>query len=453
MIKDWLGWVSTGLIGIGVMLLLGAGVMLYSRPGEISIPEVVPKKVSLPKNPFRQSDEAYEAIGDPFPKLSFVPLSMQLPDLRQQLVYYGKNERPDASEEGVDLHIGIARTREVESIALGEKLYLKYDGKKYIFSPKNAETLLWVEVAPKGKDVQVRIAMRGPEGEVVSEPRERAQFSLRPKPPLRAGRSQWKLGDSRVDGTLLARQRGRWYGEDLFMQQHGGDEYAAVAAKQRVDFGEKADRYVVFIGEESALIWKGDRWVEAPPSNETVEFPLLALKRIDGRVMNFELWDIGGKQKIPLNLIKSTEAWMPKNVLRNFKFMGSRTRSQFVFEIDGERMLLSPQDWVLQTSDGWKKMTTPEEIDEYVDGKLSGVLFIFNGLDRTRRQQTLTGTLYNKSRSAARDVELSVQQGSTTFDLKEELKESNKRERPARAPVRERDEEDDEDDDDALDEE
>lgn len=456
MMRDWLGWMSTGLIGIGVVLLLGAGVMLYSRSGEILVPEVVPKGISLPKNPFRQPEAAYEAIGDPFPKLSFVPLSMQLPDLKKELVYYGKNERPDAPEEGVDLHLGIARGRVVESIAPGKRLYLQYDGKQYLFSPKNAETSLWVEVIPKGKNVEVQVAMRGPEGEVVTEPKERAQFSLRPKPPTRSGRSQWELGGSRVDGTLLARQRGRWYGEDLFMQQHGGEEYAAIAEKQRIDFGEKADRYAVFVGPESALIWKGERWEEAAPGKETETYPLLEMKRVDGRVMNFELWDVGGKQKVPLNLIKSTEAWMPKNILRNFKFMGSRTRSQFVFEIDGERTLLSPQDWLVMTDDGWKKITTPEEVDDYVAGKLAGVLLIFHGLDRTRSQQTLTGTLYNKSRSAARDVEMNIQQGGTTFDLKEEAKESNKRERPARAVVRDAEDEDDVDEDDndnTLDEE
>ncbi|MCP5507977.1 MAG: hypothetical protein H7A37_06730 [Chlamydiales bacterium] len=49
-----------------------------------------------------------------------------------------------------------------------------------------------------------------------------------------------ELGKWRVDGTLLARQRARWYGPDMFLKRHGGDEFKDVSGKRRIDFGEKA---------------------------------------------------------------------------------------------------------------------------------------------------------------------------------------------------------------------
>jgi len=62
--------------------------------------------------------------------------------------------------------------------------------------------------------------------------------------------------------------------------------------------------------------------------------PLLVVKKVDERLMTFEVWDSEGKTKIALNLLKSSEPPPPVQLLQSFKFVSSRTRSQFVFEIN-----------------------------------------------------------------------------------------------------------------------
>jgi hypothetical protein len=89
--------------------------------------------------------------------------------------------------------------------------------------------------------------------------------------------------------------------------------------------------------------------------------------------------------------------------------MGARTRSQYVFEIDNERMLLRPQDWLLLTEGGWKKLSTPKEIDDYVERRVTGTLFVFDSIGKKDEKQVIKGTVYNPMRTESYPVELATQ--------------------------------------------
>jgi hypothetical protein len=138
------------------------------------------------------------------------------------------------------------------------------------------------------------------------------------------------------------------------------------------------------------------------------------IKKIEERLMNMELWDPEGKGKVSLNLLKSSEPQAPVNIQQKFKFVGARTRSQFVFEIDGDRLLLSPHDWLLLTKDGWIKLQTPEEIDAYVERKTPGPLFVFDSVEKRDDHLLLLGTLFNTSRTDMQPIEIPLQQNSPT---------------------------------------
>jgi hypothetical protein len=83
-----------------------------------------------------------------------------------------------------------------------------------------------------------------------------------------------------------------------------------------------------------------------------------------------------------------------------------------VFEINKERVLLSPHDWMLLTKEGWIKLTTPQEIDDYVDRKLTGPLFVFDAVESREGKQYLVGTIYNASRTDMQPIEIPLQQTS-----------------------------------------
>ncbi len=422
MSRKWFFRVDVILAGFAGILLMATISIALSRPSEIPVIAVKAQQKTLPKGAFVFSKKAYDAIAEDLLYLKFSPPTMQLPNLRTLLIYFGPNGRPDASKDAVSLHFGIGDAKSQASIAPDEPLYLLYDRQqnppRYVFSPNNTPTSLWIYAQPKGNDATIHVMMKNENGEKVQEPADNAEFSLQQKEFHRyAGGSgnNWELGKWRVDGTLLSRQHARWYGPDRFLEKHGGEEYNQFVNKQRIDFGEGDEVYSIYVGPDDALVWDQDHWKIAKAGKETQGHPLMQLKKIDERLLSFVLWDADGKNRLNLNLLKSNEQWIPKNLQQDFKFLAARTRSQYVFEINKERMLLQPKDWLLLTDNGWKKLSTEQDIDDYVDRKVTGPLFVFDGIVKKDDKQMLVGTLFNASRTEMQPIELDLSQNNMTI--------------------------------------
>ena len=409
-------YLNASLLALCLLFSLSAAFLWLCRPNEI--PEAEPRVIqsALPKSAFSLPAEAYSNIGEPILSLQYHPPTFRLPDLKNILVYYGKNGRPDAISAQSLLHLSLFGGKESRSIAPGEKLYLVYNrkregaGPKYTFSPQNEETSLWLEINPLHQEAQITVHMLDAKGKEVMEPEQVRTFSLPEKEFSRNMTQNWEIGKWRVDATLLARQRARWFGPDRFLEEHGGEEYQEAIGRQRIDFGEGDELYSVFVKLNDCLIYDKDRWrLVGPNDHDTLKHPLLVVKKIDERLMQLDLWDVQGKGKIGLNLLKSSENFVQQNFDQIFKFLGARTRSQFVFEIDNERVLLRPKDWLLLTDEGWKKLSTVQEIDDYVSRKLVGTLFVFDEVFRKEDKQALRGTVYNQNRTESYPVELAMQ--------------------------------------------
>lgn len=425
--KKWLTYANMVIFGLIVLCLLGALVYVIRRPSKIEVNKDIAIKRTFPKGSFHQLQEAYDTIGNTIFRLKYSPMTMQLPDLRKHLIFYGKNDRPDAKNAQPFLHFAFVGNKTITPVSPEEKMYVMYDRTvtpaQYIFSPGNSETSLWIQATSHDREAHVKVSMKNDEGQVIQEPWSHAQFTVPQKEFVRTNTAPWEIGKWRIDGSLLARQKARWYGIDRFLENHGGKEYAKEIGKQRIDFGEGDSVYTVFIGPEDGLIWENDKWKTVKPGNDSLGFPLLVIKKIDDRLMQLELWDVDGQAKMTLNLLKSTEPWVPQNVLQNFKFMGSRTRSQFVFEVNKERLLLSPKDWLVLTANGWKKLNSPQDVDDYVDRKIVGILFVFDGIVKKGEQQYLMGTLYNASRSDSKPIEIPITPTPIGRRKPEELKD------------------------------
>jgi len=414
-LRQQLQWVNYILSGIAICLAFLALWHFFASPPKSRLDDIVIRSKGVPKNPFAGEPQDYDAIGEPFLALKFSPPTLELPNLLVHLTYNGTNRRPDADTDRTVLHFSLKGTPQPASVVPGEPLYLIYDAEhkppRYLFSPKNEETPLWISAEAKEGVAQVEVRMRNENGLVVTEPKEAASLRLEEKDFMGWKGGKWQLGALRVDGTLLARQRSRWYGEDLFLLEHGGEEFAHIKGRQRVDFGDDEGRYSVFLQEGDCLVWREEKWQSQPLGEQSRSAPLLCLKKVGDKILNFELWDIGGKRKVSLNLIKSSEVWMPQSLQQAFKFVGARTRSQTIVDVKGERVVLRPQDWLLLTDQGWKKLTKEKDIDDYVDRRISGALFIFNGIEKREDGQYLTGTLYNTTRTASYTVVLPAFQG------------------------------------------
>lgn len=430
MINQWLSWLNYALLSLALLLGTAGALLWVKRPHAIQATLVHSKNGQLPKSAFELPSEAYQNIGGDLLALQQHPPRLQLPDLKPQLIYYGKNGRPDAEANRTLLHFSLGNNKAIASVRPNEPLYLIYDktgqAGRYCFNPNNAKTSLWIDAEPIDHEVVVKVILENDQGERITEPDNHAQFRLPEKELIRHAGTTWEIGSFRVDGTLLARQKARWVGIDRFLEHHGGKEYQAIQGKHRIDFGEPDHFYSAFVKVGDCLIWDDHEWKVVSPGEESLRHPLLVVKKIEERLLSFELWDVEGKGKTLLNLLKSSEPWTMQNgqiLQQMFKFVGAKTRKQCVFEVNHERMTLSPSDWLLFTAKGWKKLDSLEEIDNYVQRKTTGTLFIFEGISR---KEIVKGTLYNPARTEFQSVELALQASniskpSSTHEGKEEV--------------------------------
>lgn len=455
MIKKWFLMINLGIGSIAATLLLISGFFLLISSEEVVVADLPENKRILPSNSFSMPKQACESIGTGCLDLKFVPMTMQLPDLRTHLTFQSRNGRPDAKIDRVLLHFAFNGNQTATPIVAGERRYVIYDRTKtpaqYLFSPDNVETALWIEPLLEGNETVVNVRMKGENGDILREPPAYAQFRLTEKEASRGAGKAWEIGKWRVDGSLLARQKASWKGQDLFLNRHGGEEFVSFLDKHRIDFTDEETSYSVYVGVADLLIWDNDQWETATAEKNTLDYPLLLVKKIDERLMNLELWDVGGKNKVILNLVKMNDAWAPDTLKQNFKCLGARTRSQYIFEINEERVLLSPQDWLLQTEEGWVKLSTPEEVDQYVERKKTGVLFVFDGVEKIESNQVLTGVMFNSSRTEMKEIEIPVKKkGSVSQAKNQNIKDDDYDEDFHELELSDDDDEDDEEGDETV---
>lgn len=439
-------WISYLNVVFVVAITAIAGAFFFLPTNEIFLPQpschLIEKK-ELPKSSFALTDEAYQEIGKgPF-TLQWVAPKMQLPDLRCELHFHGKNARPDVPLGKTCLYLTLKGSGETKSCLEKERIYLVYQGNLepcspspydfdgrhdfegrivpfstsrgiYAFSPDNQPTPLWLQAfAVNDHTIHIKINMLDETGAIVSNPANLHSFPLECL-DSRAQMSSWDLGGCRADTTLFVRQKARWIGPDRFLEMHGGDDFSFSSGKQRIDFFDGETPYSCFIELGDFLVWKNNRWEQSLESS-TLGLPLLAVKKMDDKVISFELWDPEGTGKIHLSLVRSKDHRGLPDLMNEFKFVGAKTWAQFIVESrNGVRLTLRPHDWLVLTQEGWKKLDSPELVDDFVDQKIIGPLFILDKLTKKNGRQILLGHLFNTSRTEVEEVELTAHSNSSS---------------------------------------
>ncbi len=416
----------TNLVLIALISLTGVliATALSNKSSLSEEKRVKPSEMPLPKSPFPQNEISFEQ--GPL-ALTWVSPKATLPDLHLELSYLGKNHRPDVAEGKSRFYICVGQKKEAVSAISGEKLYLKYlQSGSCVASDGNTQTPLWLEMHPMTADatgaeyLEVKAYLSDEEHHLITIPAAHHNFTLKmeeKKGPIGSQGNLWDIGGARVDGSLLIRQGARLTGKDLFLEMHGGELFKDVITRERLDFLAGGNPYYCFIKEGDFLIWKDKKWQRPSAEDKTEEFPLLAIKKLDDKATSIELWDIEGKNKLPLSLPRSKNYDPPIDLNQEFKLVGAKTWVECVVECRGKRFLLKEGDWMVLTSDGWHKISSEKEVDDYVDQKINGPLFILDKITKKNHRTILIGHLFSALRTTVIDVELANQDNILKAEL------------------------------------
>jgi len=412
----WLSYLNLTLVSLTGLTL---GAIFFLCPTEEMPARTItpPENKSFPKSSFTQPEEMYQAIGEDMFSLKWVSPKIQLPDLRRELIFYGKNDRPDTPPGERFFHIGLKESKQTQSVRMDEAVYLVYQQNSlpnvpkqtsrrqtsshtpiwgetssskrgsYFFSSNNQPTSLWFKLhaIDDQKRVQATVSMLDEEGNIIESPSDLKLFLLSAQPFAKSQIRGWKLNAYPVDTTLLVRQKARWIGSDCFLERHGGEEFAFALGRQRIDFLDKETPYSCFVRENDFLVWKEGQWRTPHKGEQTIGSSLMVVKKINEKIMSLEVWDPEGRGKTLLHLIRTQDHNALPDLTLEFKFIGAKTWAQFIVESrGGTRMTLKSNDWILLTQEGWKKIDSTEEIDDYVQQRLTGPLFILDKLAKKK---------------------------------------------------------------------
>ncbi len=402
-------WILISIIAfstIGTVWYMTASHEVAQSPVKIQT-----EKPHLPATFFTPKDKKHVPLDATSLRLEYKTPKMRLPDLRSFIFYYGHNLRPDAKDAD-DLFFSMAPISENNqpfSVHSKEKLYLVAQDnpqQPYAPSPGNKPTTLWIEPELRANSAYVQVRMKDEEGHLIQEPLDRANFTLTEKPPTASSKA-FMLDQFRADPTLFSRQKAKWHGPDLFLEDHGGEEFESNIGKQRIQFGEGEDVYSVYLDKGDFMVWKDGKWAVLEPGKPTTAYPLARVSKIEERTMGIELFDVSGRNKVNLTLLKMQEPKpVIKSLLQEFEFIGARTKIHSMFRVSDQREIVGPDDWFLLTQEGWKKLKTSKDIDAYVSGLTPGDLLVIDKIEKIQENQSLAATLYTRSRSGSERVNL-----------------------------------------------
>lgn len=395
----------SAVFGFLALLLIVATLYFYTLPGSSYEQPAIPQRSdTLPAHGFSGKVPQPE-LG--FMRLEYAPPQLRVPNLSSLLTFIGANQRPDTQTGVPTLFFTLGTSKEILQSKPGENVYLTVKNGSYVQSPRNEPTDLWFSARQQGGSAQVEVRVKNEEGVISQEPKSASKLSL-PEKPLVAQMSGWNVGKWRADSALLIRQGAKWYGRDLFLEKHGGEEYAAQSGKHRIQFGEEGDRYSIYLDPGEFVVYQGDKWTLPVPGSETSSLPLLKLLRADDKVLGFELFAPEGSQKILLNVVKAADPLPSHPVDQDFSFIGARTKTHFLYKVSGNREIVASGDWFVLGSQGWEKIKKVKDVEKYVSGGLPDAMLIIDGIIGEGDTRTLHGTLFSPQRSQLTEVNLSL---------------------------------------------
>lgn len=353
------------------------------------------------KNARTPSRFDYQLIGKGSLLLSPEIQSFPFPDLSGEILFLGKNTRPDATVYEAKLHIGLKGTDKSARINPGQTLYLAYEEEHLNFSRE--VTPLWIKsrLDENGEIwLQMGIQLNNDQGEKLLD--EEREFQIQQK---------WKTKEVEevVDPGLQmagnALKRGKWWGADKLFERYGGEEFQKLKGQERIELFSDKGKQILFINHGDTFIWKGSKW---RPSTETKGFPMGKVVAISPYRVEWQLWDKGGMESVLLTFNKEKPSVISFRIEDVFTKLRRRTSSCVSCRIDNRRAILKQGDWLVRTATGWHTIKDYYEIEALLNLDVQGDLFIFDGLEKKEGKEVFFGTLFNPMRTEEYLVRLPI---------------------------------------------
>ncbi|MCH9633235.1 MAG: hypothetical protein S4CHLAM6_15880 [Chlamydiae bacterium] len=213
------------------------------------------------------------------------------------------------------------------------------------------------------------------------------------------------IDNYKLDSYILVRQKVSWLGQDQFLKEYGGDDFLFAQESQRLDFLHQKPPYFIFAKQGDLFSWKDGRWYEA--GQDSQDYPLMQVGKIDGQVMNLSIWDTSGRHKEQIQLSRSQSGAKKQNIVP-LRYIGAKSAQKWLVKSNKERFVIEPGDWMVHLGYKWEKMDSLGSINRYINNLNIGELFVIKDLIEKDGKKLLVGELFNAARTEKIDYQIDL---------------------------------------------
>lgn len=345
-----------------------------------------------------------DEIGKGVLSLNPMKKSSLVPDLSREILVLARSSRPDCDAKEGAILLSTKSSSEQRIVTLGEQIFLachknKDEEPTYTFSDK--KTALWIKPVLGGQeDIYLEVGQFSPskQGEGFFE--EVGQVLVQ-----QVKSSTFK--EKHESAFLSSIRQAKWWGSDCLFKQYGGQEYREMMQKQKVEIPGASGSQFYFLSAGDYLQWQAGLWQATSLSSVTPGCPLAYVKSISSKNMEIEVWDERGfyPQMLRLDLQPSSKS--QKTDFSN-SLVRLRSSSQVTCSLGKRRFILKEGDWLLKVGKSWRNLKRSKDIEDCLQHKLRGELFIFDSIDKQQGKLFLKGSLFDEMRTQMTSVSLPI---------------------------------------------
>lgn len=322
--------------------------------------------------------------------------------LEDELALLAYNSRPDIPSKEAKLLISLKNGKETLALPNGKVLFLKEAllGKGLITS--ESTTGLWIKpILLENGAVLIEAGRKLVSKEGISG-EEKGEFIVAPQGGIPARYNPMQ------QLYIKELKSARGFHQDLLIQKYGGREFGSWREKAVVELTSRISSYACFVSQGDYLLYDQGEWRVTALEELKSDQPIAFIKSTSGKGLEIEAWDETGFYPLQVKIeMEKPNRFQPKpETLPS----GIRVRNatQVSCAFGKRRVILKQGDWILKTATGWRNLRKADEIENYLQHRLKGELFIFDGIEKEQGRLVMKGNFFDETRTQIQPISLPI---------------------------------------------
>jgi hypothetical protein len=344
----------------------------------------------------------YEAIGNGALALRPRHALGWVSRLADELTLIAYNSRPDVDSQEAKILIALKNGKEQLTLANRSILYLKESEQGKGLHSSEIATGLWVKpllldngavLVEAGRKL---VSKEGLAGE------ETGQFIVAQQGGIPA---RYNPAQQEYAKEIKA---ARGFSQDLLIHKYGGREYDAWKDRSVLEIAHGSSTYACFVTTGDYLLYEGEEWRVVSFEDLKNDDPVAYVRATSGKALEIEVWDETGFCPLQVKIEMEKQGRLQLKPEAMPSGIRSRSGMQVSCAFGKRRVILRQGDWLLKTPTGWRNLRKIEEIQQYLNHRLKGELFIFDAVEKEQGRSVMKGHLFDETRTQVQALTLPV---------------------------------------------